>query len=481
MDIISFSFLGFALLAIAVLRLVRNASLRTLAVLLLNALFVSSFIHQPRDVLPVILMLLLGYAAITAAAHKPSRWKLGLLIAALVATFAVLKQYSVIAPLLPTTMPVMMVVGLSYILFRQLHLLIDVAQGARTRPAFLPYLNYCLFFATFLTGPIARYEHMEHQLATPPAALSVSELHAAVLRILLGVMLVVFFSAYAATMVDFITSTRSLATPNHEAWVKTAQLFSLTCFATLIKLYCNFSGSMHILLGLGKLCGITLPENFNKPYLAKNFLDFWARWHITLSEWIKYYLFNPLLAALTRRYPSARASTAIGAIAFFVSFFVIGMWHGSSSAFAIFALMLGTGAVANKLWQQGLSRWLGKSNYKELARKNWYFQISRGLTLAYIALSLICLWMPSDYIAVNGAGWVLCIMALSLVFMAIGLAALGALADALASWLRPLTTGWHAPRSEAGMVVLTALVAWVVFNHIGAFGSGTPELVYKGF
>lgn len=476
MDLVSFQFLLFALLAIISLRLVRTLTLRPILVLALNGIFLASFLERPADAMPVATMLALGYVSLCAVSLKPSRLLLGLVIAAIVLLFVWLKRYTVLMEVLPADLPALQVVGLSYILFRILHLVIDVSQGTQRLPSIIRYLNYCLFFPTFLSGPIARYEQIDAQMRLPTAPFSVPMLQAAFSRILLGLFMVVVVSAYAATAVDFIKTTNSILMPDHAAWLKTAKLFSLISFFVFVKLFANFAGSMHVLLGLGSLCGFTLPENFNKPYLAKNFLDFWARWHITLSEWIKFYLFNPLLAFLTRRFPAKGAATAIGAVAFFMSFFVIGMWHGSTLAFAIFGVMLGVGATMNKLWQQAMARTLGKKEYKTLTQRNWYFQLARGMTLAYIALALICLWMEPGYIAHHGARWVVTIMAISWVMLTVSFTIIGAIADMLFT---------HIPRGlpdqPSARYALMLLALFLVFNHLGAFGSGTPDLVYKGF
>ena len=476
MDMVSFGFLLFALMAILLLRAISSPRSKPLQIALLNAIFFASFLRYPADMLPVLFMLLLGYGCIQLAGRKPSRALLTLLIVAVILLFAWLRHYTLVAHFLPAAPP-LMAIGLSYILFRIIHLIVDVAQGLRSAPSLLSYCNYCLFFPTFLSGPIERYEHFEADMRRPHEPLAVPQLHHALGRILLGLMMLVVVSAYASTALDFIQTTHSLATPDHHAWIKTSELFALTSFAAFVKMYTNFAGSMHIVIGLAALAGFTLPENFNKPYLAKNFLDFWARWHITLSEWIKYYLFNPLLAALTRRFPSRRATTTIGAIAFFTSFFVIGIWHGTIIGFAVFGVMLGFAATVNKLWQQLLANLLGKPRYKSLIQRNWYFQLSRGMTLAYIALALATWWLDPAYVRTNGLLWFTAMAMLSLLMMTFGFALFGLLIDAVHRRL----PAWHAPRSERGMVVMMVFATWIVFNHLGAYGSGTPELVYKGF
>src|SRR5205809_926186 len=129
-----------------------------------------------------------------------------------------------------------------------------------------------------------------------------------------------------------------------------------------------------------RLLGQHLPENFDRPFTARNFLEFWQRWHMTLSNWFKLYLFNPLVGALAGRFPSRAAAPYLGVIAFFVTFGVMGVWHGTTTVFVIYGLLMGAGASANKLWQVALARRLGKQGYRRLAENPLYLYGCRGVT-----------------------------------------------------------------------------------------------------
>src|SRR6202041_3957488 len=93
-------------------------------------------------------------------------------------------------------------------------------------------------------------------------------------------------------------------------------------------LYCNFSGYIDIVIAMARLMRVRLPENFDRPFAASSFLDFWNRWHITLSVWLKTYVYNPLLMALMRRNSSSALEPFLGVFCFFVTFFLVGVWHG---------------------------------------------------------------------------------------------------------------------------------------------------------
>ena len=132
-------------------------------------------------------------------------------------------------------------------------------------------------------------------------------------------------------------------------WLKLSLIYAASAASYTAYLFFNFSGYMDIVIGVGLLLGQALPENFNRPFLARSFLEFWQRWHMTLSNWFKFYLFNPLLTVLMTRFPSPSLTTPLGVFAFFFTFMVIGIWHGTTLVFVIYGIILGTGASVNKL------------------------------------------------------------------------------------------------------------------------------------
>ena len=160
---------------------------------------------------------------------------------------------------------------------------------------------------------------------------------------------------------------------------------------------------------------------------------------------------------------------------------VIGLWHGNTALFVVLGILLGLGATGNKLWQQFCLRQLGKKRYQSLTQRNWYFQLSRGLTLSYIATALMCFWLDANYLHANNILLWLKIMATSFLVMTIGFAALGSIIDAGVNLVRRCNIRLSMPSSQPAMILSMALLVFVVFNLIGAFGNDTPEFIYKGF
>ena len=340
---------------------------------------------------------LLGYVAVIAAERRRASHGLGLLVLGMVAIFVWLKRYPLVSAL-PTFGFAFTVVGLSYMLFRILHIVIDVGQGSLNRPRFVSYLNYVFNFLCLLSGPIARLEDFEPQLRVRPPLPSWREIDAAAQRILRGYVMVAVLASIATNFVNLLKPEFSAALVHGEV-AHGVRVYALLTGTYLFNLYVNFSGYMEIVIGIGVLAGLTLPENFNFPFLSKNFLDLWSRWHITLSNWLKFYLFNAVLKSLGARFGTRSNMAYLGAIAFFVTFVVMGIWHGTTYIFFVYGLFLGAGVTVNRLWQIWAPQWLGKSGYKNLQQREWYFQLSRAATLSYLAVALTSFWITDQQAA----------------------------------------------------------------------------------
>ena len=140
------------------------------------------------------------------------------------------------------------------------------------------------------------------------------------------------------------------------------------------------------------LVGIELPENFDRPYLARNVIDYWTRWHRTLGFWIRDYLFLPLYKGVAQEWPERAESLAF--LCYFVAFFVIGAWHGPTANFVIYGLLQAIGVSAAKLWERHILKRRGRAGLKQ------YLQSARVRTLAIVAtLNFECfslLFFPVD-------------------------------------------------------------------------------------
>ena len=235
-------------------------------------------------------------------------------------------------------------IGLSYILFRIIHWLVESYKGTIRTRNFLTYLNYLFFFPTFMAGPIDTLNNFHYWINTTHVRFNVRLLFAGVGRIFFGavktLLIVPLIKPYA---VDY-----ALFLPNLGPWgavISAAVLYSFY-------IYIDFSGYCDMAIGMAYMMGIRTPENFENPYLALNISDFWKRWHITFSTFLKIYVFKPVIALLNKL-PIAKYRMLVSVTAYMVTFLVCGLWHGSTLNFVLWGLWHGLGLSVYKLLTYG--------------------------------------------------------------------------------------------------------------------------------
>lgn len=479
MALTSLTFIAFIIAVVLLASALPSPRQRSWVLLVANLVFIGSHVDSVDQLVPMAGFLLLCYLIIDGLRRSRSLAGLWAGLLLVIASFVVLKKFSFLDESLSLPFPYL-VLGLSYVLFRVLHLMVDAQQGELAQPiAPLHFFNYSCNFLSFIAGPIQRYpEHAQQR--EQPLVLNETKVYRAFARVIKGFVKVSVVSAIFSYLFDSLSgrlldTSQALATP-----VICGLVVAAAVFYTLY-LYANFAGYMDIVIAVGTLMGQELPENFNRPFLARNFLDFWSRWHMTLSDWFKTYVFNPLLRLLATRFTSPRASPYLGVAAFFVTFLIMGVWHGTTAVFVVYGLLMGAGASVNKLWQVLMTRRFGKQRYRALADKPAFIYLSRGLTFAYFALALSCLWVDVvqlQWLAqrLGMAGLVVCY---------VGLALAAGLAFAGWDWVSALTAAWHPGRQRlyggvvARNLVLGAQVLLIV--TVASFFHKAPEFVYRAF
>jgi len=446
--------------------------------MLTSIIFLELLARNPIVLVPLAGFLLLGYAGLLLLERG---WSKSLMWTVLAVIFAYiwLKKYTFLPAAIFIQHPYF-TLGLSYIFFRVLHLLIETGDAnEKQRVGLGAYLLYTLNFTTLISGPIQRYdEFARDQFASEPIALGPRVVGLQLERIVRG-----FFKVAVLSMLFRMVQEDALA-QLHKPSPLSLKLFAAFQLAVVYPffLYANFSGYIDIVVALARLMRVRLPENFDRPFSASSFLDFWNRWHITLSTWLKTYVYNPLLLALMRRISSRPMQPLLGVLCFFVTFFLVGIWHGRTSEFIFFGVLQGGGVAINKIWQLGLARVLGSKRYKALAKNLIYEAFARGLTFTWFAFTLFWFWanwaqIATIFAALSAAQWLG-------VWLAIWLSATAVLA--LWEWLRaallsiktsdgPLLTCRYARVVYATALGLIALVVTVLLNQ------PAPVIVYKAF
>jgi len=233
------------------------------------------------------------------------------------------------APLVHVVLPI----GISFYTFESMSYTIDVYRGriaALTR--FLDYAHFVTMFPRLIAGPIVRYADLATQLRSAPARLDAGAVSEAIHFFVLGLAKKVLIADWlAAHLVD-----RSFATP--------ANLQCLSAWAAALgytgQLYFDFSGYSDMAVGLGLLVGFRLPRNFNLPYQAASIQEFWRRWHISLSTWLRDYLYVPLGG--NRKGP---ARTQLNTL---LTMLLGGLWHGANWTFILWGAYHGIGLVISR-------------------------------------------------------------------------------------------------------------------------------------
>jgi alginate O-acetyltransferase complex protein AlgI len=475
-DTASFRFIFFGL-AVAALSNFHSSPRWRLAVLLLSSLaFVGILAPDPLVLVPLAAFLVLGYAGIQIIKSwsKYQPW----LIAAAVLTYVWLKKYTFLPQETFLNFPYL-TLGLSYIFFRVLHLLIEAGdKGSATRVSVAQYLTYTLNFTTFVSGPIQRYDDFaKDQFVQTPIGITADIAVTQVERIIRG-----FFKVNVLALILSMFKADALAQLAQPIALQ-QKYFSAVELATVYPffLYANFSGYIDIVIAIARLLNIRLPENFDRPFSASSFLEFWTRWHITLSNWLKTYVYNPLLVALMRRTSSRALEPFLGVFSFFVTFFLVGIWHGRTSEFVMFGLLQGGGVAVNKLWQITLTQWLGVKAYRRLDVNVGYIALGRGLTFSWFAFTLVWFWSSWDQIyklsaAIGTLGWLA-------VWGSVWMGA--AIILTIWEWMRAELVADPASRSILNhrytSVVFGTVMLLISFAVTTLMSQPAPDIVYKAF
>lgn len=329
----------------------------------------------------------------------PARATLIFVLAMILTVFGWMKSYEFLA-FLPFAGLVPATIGLSYMLIRSMQLLVDIADTPTLRPGFPQIFSFMTSWPCLISGPIQRYQEFRDQLLSMEAfTINGDVLFSALRRIIKGYFFVLVLAD--ATKHVWLGLQEISLSGQYPIALAGAQV------AFLCHLFFDFSGYMHIVIGAGYLLGLQLPENFDRPWQSKSFLEFWGRWHMTMSNWFKTYVFNAALMALVKRWPSAKLSDLHGGVAFFLTFFLVGLWHGTTWAFVLCGLLLGTGASVNQTYRNKVRRRLGKKRFEALAESKVYSLAAAALAFTYICFSVTPLWLSFGQIKTLAASYTL--------------------------------------------------------------------------
>jgi alginate O-acetyltransferase complex protein AlgI len=354
-------------------------------VLLLGCLVFHAHFAGPAGMLPIILLGSVTYAigvtrnrtgcavgiALCASAlvfYKYVAFALGDVLAPVSARVAGWLSAAA-APLLPAAPPL----AISFFTFEFVHYLYDVRRGHAPIRDPREFALFAVFWPSIVAGPIKRYQQFLPAVEAAVRTVSADDVRAGALRVSAGVL--------KKTVADNLTLYLEWTHPRFEAMTGPGRWAFVAGLSARILL--DFSGYSDMAIGFARMCGVRLPENFDWPYLARSPSEFWQRWHMSLSGWIRDYVYIPLGGS--RRGPLRRAGNALLAMA------ACGLWHGAQWNFLAWGMYHGAGLAVGHAVGRGLGPLAGEAG-GVLGRATPV--VAWGATLVFVALGWVLFFYP---------------------------------------------------------------------------------------
>ena len=291
-----------------------------------------------------------------------------------------------------TMSEIVLPLAISFFTFQQIAYLSDAHDGAVVEHDFLNYSLFITFFPHLIAGPITHHREMLDQFREPATFTPrLDNVALGATLFLLGLFKKIIFADSLGEMASpvFAAAADGMAPPLHDAWVG--------ALAYTLQIYFDFSGYTDMAIGLGLLFGISLPPNFDSPYKARNVIEFWSRWHMTLTRFLTAYIYNPIVLRVTRARVSAgkpqprRGKMTAGAFFALVAYptmltmFISGVWHGAGWQFVVFGLLHGFYLVVAHGWRAFKAR-LGWKLDSDLA---WHQGAAVLLTFLCVVVAMV--------------------------------------------------------------------------------------------
>ncbi len=241
-------------------------------------------------------------------------------------------------------------IGISFFTFTQIAYLIDTYYDNSKSYTFRNYLLFVTYFPHLVAGPIIHHKQVMPQFRDRKVfKLDYKKITVGLIIFIIGLSKKVIIADTIGLFVDdFYNNFNSIFKPDLIlSWIGS--------LSYSIQLYFDFSGYSDMAIGLSLMFGVFLPFNFNAPYKSKSIIEFWQKWHMSLTKFIGQYLFLPLTLSLTRKYASEniyKNNLLTLILPLFITFFIIGIWHGANWTFAVYGLIHAFFMTINHLWRK---------------------------------------------------------------------------------------------------------------------------------
>lgn len=345
-------------------------------------------------------------------------------------------------------------IGISFYCFQAISYTIDVYRNeVEAQSSLYKLALYISFFPQLIAGPIVRYSSICNDLNE--RSLQIDNIYEGIIRFSIGLAKKVFIADSMGYVADHIFVDEVSSIPQFWAWIG--------CLAYTLQIYYDFSAYSDMAIGLGRIFNFHFPENFNFPYRASSVKDFWRRWHISLSSWLRDYLYVPL--------GGNRISKRRTFFNQFIVFFLCGLWHGAAWNFIVWGIWHWAGLVSEKFtgqYLEKLPRIISHVYVISFVMIGWVLFRSPSLPYAAKYLQIMFLGNTNYDMFSFLPGWLYCITISNGIFM---------LAGVFFSWPISIISYQYLQTRSLGVVMLALFfIATYSFSMTSSF---SPFLYFR--
>ena len=332
-------------------------------ILSLSILFAGAIYGKSKSMVVYLLAFIIYQYVLVFIAQRMDSKRLKPLVMLSILPLVVNKVFAI------TQLHLLAFIGISYMSFKTIQIMLEISDGLiKEKISVKDYLQFLLFFPTVSSGPIDRSRRFLKEINEVMPRKDYLELAGdGIYRIVLGLLYKVVLSTYVYQMLLTLSNTGTVVYSLKYMYLYTLYLFF------------DFAGYSLMAVGSSNILGIQTPMNFNKPFLSVDIKDFWTRWHITLSTWLRDFVFSRVLMQVIRKkWFKNRLHNA--AYAYMVNMLVMGFWHGISVSYIAYGFYHGVLMSGFEIYQK-------KSNfYKQHKNKTWYKLMSWFVTMNLVMI-----------------------------------------------------------------------------------------------
>lgn len=292
-----------------------------------------------------------------------------------------------VQPTINGTQSLLGFLGISYLTFRSVGIIIELRDGVIKDLKMWEYLRFLLFMPTFSSGPIDRFKRFNENYQTIPERDELLDMLAESVRYIMWGFLYKFILAHILGEI--------LLPPLKNLALQTGGFFNYYVVAVMytfgLELFFDFAGYSMFALAISNLMGIRSPINFNKPFLSRDLKEFWNRWHMSLSFWFRDFVFMRMVMVMTRK-KLFKNRNVTSSIAYILNMLLMGFWHGITWFYIAYGLFHGVGLVINDAWvrkKKTLNKERKKAGRPPLPENRWVQLLGMVITFHVVMVSFL--------------------------------------------------------------------------------------------